>query len=467
MAVTVTVNGTSRTTTIQSSLHISQTANGHDTVQVTVPSVDSTYRSSLDQSVEVAIGSDTWFGGIITGIREDGLAGTAPSGIQNHIDATDYNQLASERYALEDFPSQTIKQRLGVIIANYLGAAGVTIHGSQADGIVLPAVSYRYVRIDTILSEISTAAEGWVWDISPTKVLYMFQPGTLAAPFNITMPPTTWEGDLSVSPTRTEYANRVIVDTGTLTSMSEDTTAQASVGRIVEAVVSAPDTTTQAQADSLSAGYLAQLLITLKRVEYSTRHVGQLIPGMIQTITVPQRNINNTFLITDVNTSHDGAGWVSRVSAIEGSIYHPGWQQFYRSGGGPLSSVGGFGGGGGGSTNRRYAYPLGGNVDDWVSSSAPTWVPISEYVAQMDTVTRGSTSAVVCAQVRAKSGSITARLQNVSDSTTAGTSAAITNPSLEFISFAATLTAGTKLYRLEVLPSVARVDVQAVGAYVE
>jgi hypothetical protein len=81
----------------------------------------------------------------------------------------------------------------------------------------------------------------------------------------------------------------------------------------------------------------------------------------------------------------------------------------------------------------------------------------------IDTVSHGSTAGLVRARLRAVAGSVTARLFNVTDNVSAGSSAAVTNTAWTAVSFAVTFTPGAKTYELQVLPSLANTDVAAVG----
>lgn len=451
------------------SASITATANGQDTAHLTVPSYDGSYRPSLDEEIVVDFEDARNFGGIITGVIEHGLAHNPSEGIHNEIEATDFNRLAVERYANEDFPEQTLKARLTTLVANYLTASGVLLHSSQADGPTLGASTYRYVRIDDILNETASLAEGWIWSISYNKVLRMYEPGTLSAPFNITTPVVShnWYGDLTVEPTRDNYANRVIVDTGSLAGIAEDTGQQTAIGRVIEIVLTSPDTTTQEQADALAVAYLSQHSVTLKRVTYQTRTAG-LIKGMTQTINVPERNINNVFLITDISTVFDGSAWHRTVTAIEGLVYLAGWRETFKqwSSGGRLGAVGGTSVGS--SSARRFAYYLGPSGLEFVQSVTPDWVPASAIQVEIDTVPRGTTTATITARLKALSAGVTvqARLFDVTDNVAcAGESATVTNTDWELVTWSVTLTAGSHLYRLELLPGTANEDVGAAGAY--
>lgn len=475
MTVDIEVNASAPSDVLAKSLNLSATANGADSFRLAVLSRTASYRPSLDEDVTLTVDGSPWFGGIITAIRERGASGPTVA-IVSEIDATDYTKLAQERVATEDFPSQSLAARLGTLVTNYLSAAGVTLHGSQATGPTLEATSYRLTRVDAILDEIATLADGWVWTIDASKVLRMYQPGTVSAPFNITVPVTTWYGDLTVEPTREEYANRVIVDLGSSSEMAEDTGEQASLGRIVEVVVSAPDTTSSAQGQALAAAYLAQRMVTLKRVTYRTRENG-LAPGMTQTITVPQRNINNTYLITDVVTTWNGTGWDHQVTAVEGLVYQTGWRETWRRMGGGSATAAGVTAGAT-TPALRFAYPLTGSGIEGVQTGTPGWIPATGYSVtpgdgavqvQINTVPRQTTSATIIARMRVGTSgtSFTARLYDVTDGVACtGTSSTVTSTTWVTVTWTVTLTSGSHFYELQVNPSHANEPV-FISAYLE
>jgi hypothetical protein len=127
------------------------------------------------------------------------------------------------------------------------------------------------------------------------------------------------------------------------------------------------------------------------------------------------------------------------------------------------------GGGGSGVQYLRNAYFLGGTGADFVRSATPTWVAASPIQASVNTVTRGTTNAVVYARLRALDAgvSVQARLFDVTDdSPCSGTSAVVTSTDWTLVSFNVTLTPGAHYYQLQLLPGTANKEVGAVG-YIE
>lgn len=101
-----------------------------------------------------------------------------------------------------------------------------------------------------------------------------------------------------------------------------------------EALVTAPDIITKAQAEALAESLLAQRSATVYVVRYATVRPG-LKAGMTQTITVPRRDIDGTFVISEVVTQQEpnaapGDSLMRRVTAIGGGqITQQSWRHVY------------------------------------------------------------------------------------------------------------------------------------------
>lgn len=253
--------------------------------------------------------------------------------------------------------------------------------------------------------------------------------------------------------------------------ISEDLVEQG-LHDIWEVVIQAPDTTNPADAQTLADNYKAIKLLAPKQVTYETYALG-LRPGQTQTIQVATRGVNNLFMITDVKHPHREGALVRRVvTAIESLLLpsSPRWRELYKqwsAGGGGASSAGTVVSSGGSSSSVPTVYFLGGSLTDRVSSPTPDWVPASAVQIRIDTTVRGTTSGVVYVRVRAFAGTVTARLRNVTDGSTVGTSTAAAAGGWVSLSFAVSLTPGAKFYEVQLLPSVANSDVQLGSAYME
>lgn len=87
---------------------------------------------------------------------------------------------------------------------------------------------------------------------------------------------------------------------------------------IWEAVFEEPDIRAYGPAQDLAEKYLLQTVAsrTLKRATYTTEEVG-IHPGQTQTITLPDRGLSGTFVVTDVEIS-DQSNWIRRRVTVQG-----------------------------------------------------------------------------------------------------------------------------------------------------
>lgn len=449
---------------IERSWTLNQPANGAGNFQCTAWADDVDDVPAMDAEIVLSEDGTPIFGGYIDEPTIHGIAGHPTVAVEAEINAHDYNILPSRRYVIAlDIPAGTLKAALEAVMP-YLTGYGVTLHASQVDGPTLPALSYSAWTVHQILEQLTEMSGGYVWRINTSKVLRMFQPGSLAAPFNLVEGNGTEVGDVVVRRTRVEnYGNSIIVVGTGVTAVAQDA-GEITAHTQWDVLVQAPDTNTQAAADALAAGILAASLPILTTVEYSTHELG-LEPGMTQTITLPSRGVDNTYLLIELVTEGFGPLATRRVRAIEGLVYQPGWREQMRDWGGSGGGVTLPGTGAGGVGGVRYAYFLGG-AGEGVRSSTPTWVDASPIAVQLSTVARATTLFQVTAQLRAfESGvSVQARLFDVTDgSPCAGLSAVVSSQTFQTVTWTVTLTPGSHYYRLQVLPGAADSDVAAIG----
>lgn len=451
--------------------NIQLTQNGRSRFDCRICSIDGSYRPAIDEEVIVYFNTFRIFGGFIDNPVEAGAVDEGGIPIVTSVSAADYNQLAERRYPEEVIPSGSL---LSFLLRIVPWLEGVTLDPLQVTGPTLPAKTYDAVMTRDILDDLTLLSGGYVWEIDVNQTLRMYLPGTLAAPFNITGTPNKAIGDVKVELKREGYANNIITRNATLRGQANNTIEQFAHG-IWSLVVTAPDTTDQAGMDALAAMILARSLPIQKKVKYLTRDHG-LRPGMTQTITVANRNVNNIFLITDVSIYGSEFGLVYEVTALEGLVYQTGWQQTYKqwSSGSGMTVAGGAGGGG--TLYTRYAYYLGGDGVMAVQSPTPTWVPATGGVigqgaiqVQINTIPRGTTLATVIARLRAlDSGvSVQARLYDVTAAApVSGASAVVTSTTWQTVAFGVSLTPGSHFYELQLLPGTANADVMGT-AYLE
>ncbi len=220
MAVVLTIGGVTKELR-RGSLNISQTANGRTTASFSVVSTDGSYRPAMDAEVLITEDGTRIFGGLVERPTEQGLLAGAHAGITTQISAVDFHQYADRRIIPDGgFPAgYTLLQALTALVA-WVTPFGVTLDAGQVTGPTLPELLYPYTKLTDVFNELATITskdgEPYVWRISPTKVLRMYQPSTVAAPFNIVgNTPSQVIGDIVVETTREHYANRIYLKTPT------------------------------------------------------------------------------------------------------------------------------------------------------------------------------------------------------------------------------------------------------------
>lgn len=86
------------------------------------------------------------------------------------------------------------------------------------------------------------------------------------------------------------------------------------------------DTTVQAIADA----YLAEYLPIPKTIRYTTLGAG-LAPGQVQTVTVAERNLSVSVLITEITTTDfENCALIRHVTAVSGAIAQSSWRDVYK-----------------------------------------------------------------------------------------------------------------------------------------
>jgi len=495
-----------------------------------------------------------------------------------------------------------LKAVLSAIIS-LLDGEGIILHPDQVEGPDIPYLNFDYLLLREVLDQLSVLSNGYIWHFDEYCRLSMINPSGNSAPFNITSGDGHVLGDITVEPTRTDYANRVILrfsdlavaawgylgvtvnfpinatvkigsTTYTFVSPLTDTAGFVLIGGSIidslnnlaaavtlgsgkgtvyadktvinasaycythaygylvtkaitpgaagnsievttswgdsfwyheggggistleggadsalrntvyaddipeqtahgvwEIIIEAKDTTDAGIAQTTANAYLAVKKLVPRTVNYETRDLG-LVPGQTQTITIAARGLNSTFMITDVNTNHVVGNFITRsVTLIENLILQSTarWRDTYKqwSGGGGGSSGTAVSGISPSSVIMAGIYAFGGSNIEWVQSSGPTWIPANSIQIQIDTAIRGSVIGTCFVRLRSISGNVTARLINLTDNLTVGTSSVVTSTSFQTTSFGVNLTSGSKLYEIQLLPSVANVDVQLGSSYLE
>jgi hypothetical protein len=213
VATTITIAGVQRLYRL-GSLEINESANTLNTFRCTIFSLDGSYRPTVGSEI-IATREDASrrFGGIVDDVEEIGIGGESAGGNEFSVSAVDFNTLADRRYITAEIPAGTLKAALQVVVP-YFTQYGVTLDAAQVDGPMLPALSYVQRNGFDVLVEIAALAGNYVWEIDYDKVLRVYQPGTVAAPFNIASGDGHILGDVGVRPAITDYANYIIILAG-------------------------------------------------------------------------------------------------------------------------------------------------------------------------------------------------------------------------------------------------------------
>jgi hypothetical protein len=202
-------------------LRISETLNGFGTMSFDTLSVDGSYRPAMNAEVLLTENGTRIFGGTVDVPSERGIRPHGGTPLSNTVSVTDFNGYAARRHVNGVIAAGTLEATL-LVIEPYLTNYGVSLDPSQVTGPAVPSLYLPMVLTRKVLDDLSILT-GYVWEIDYNKVLRMFNPGTVAAPFNINTASDDYViGDISVEKVRDEYANRIIVLAGSGLRDTED-----------------------------------------------------------------------------------------------------------------------------------------------------------------------------------------------------------------------------------------------------
>lgn len=130
-------------------------------------------------------GTTRLFAGVIVQRRMVSYEGRSLAAFVD-CDCGDYSTYADWCFQTKSYPAgDTLENILDDLVADKLGAYGVTVHPSQVTGPTLVAFEWVDKRVSDCLRELSDRT-GYVYRIDADKQLRMFVPGTDAAPFTVT-----------------------------------------------------------------------------------------------------------------------------------------------------------------------------------------------------------------------------------------------------------------------------------------
>jgi len=219
----LTINGVERPVRVET-FDIAATLNGPDTLAGEFISDDGLWAPAKRDEIVFTLDSVRKFAGFITSVRlrgVDGPGGDGGDGTIAAIVAEDYSGQTRRRFITVTIAAgQTIKQAVQAI----LGATtltGVTLAVGQANGPTLTEdFNFVNTRVSDALDAVVSVANdldavGWYWRINYDGDLQAFEPGVVAAPWNLTEGDGSECGDVETQDDESEdYANKVIVDGG-------------------------------------------------------------------------------------------------------------------------------------------------------------------------------------------------------------------------------------------------------------
>lgn len=194
---------------------ISEQLNERGTMRFGVKSMDASYRPSLREVVDFTWIGIHFFAGHIHHTDEGALArlpyGIVP--IETQCGATDFSALPERRKIAITLPAGTLESMLDLLVP-YLAVYGVTLDPAQVTGPTIAEDLVFTLGPLTAIFEKLSVITGYAWNISYDKVLSMFAPVAVDAPFNIedsAAGRARVVGDVRVSPTTVNYGNHITV----------------------------------------------------------------------------------------------------------------------------------------------------------------------------------------------------------------------------------------------------------------
>jgi len=458
-------------------LSIIENVNGRSSLSATVQSSDGSYAPQIDDVVEFLVDAETGtrFAGIIT---EAPQSAWGNEGLITAISAVDNSALPERLHLKITTPGGfTGRDALDYLVANGLGAMGVTRDPSMPAGGTLGALTYEWQTYTEVINDIVrlSAPEGWLWRIDEGLVLRAWQPslGANPCPWSLTSVRQV-EGGVDVTPSRENYANKIILEyndgTATLAvEIAEDAGEIASYG-VFEKVYKVPGPITSTVAAALATSYLAGHLQRTHTIKFTTLTAGARA-GMTLTVNLTAYSLSGSYLITNVEIRDDnGVDLAYTITAIPGTMaIGPSFRDTYQK------WSGGAGGGGGAiatagtvvitvTTPAPSVLALGGASAQAVVPGASSWLPV---VNAVPFVAPESRTVTVYVELWARGAGVTAtaRLRDLTTPATAGTSSGVTGATPTLTSFSASVVAGRR-YQLQLSADANDEGVFGVGSMV-
>ena len=213
MAVTITIDGTDRTTDIlPSSLRIEQAIREVDTCRLTVKKYDAVgFRPEPEQEIVVTDSGTKVFAGYIKSVDED-TDPSAPRLMLYRCECKDYTDLLDRDLVADTYENQTIAAIIGDIVTNYAGSGLTTTNVDGPE--TVDYVQFNYVAPSKAIQELADLA-GKQWYVDYDKDIHLFAKEDNAAPFSLSDTNGNYEkGTLRIKRDTSRLKNTVIVRGG-------------------------------------------------------------------------------------------------------------------------------------------------------------------------------------------------------------------------------------------------------------
>ena len=216
----VQIEGTATNTT-KGSLSVSRgITNTPNTASFIVPEPDSIPLAGQDVLVIRDTTANILFGGIISSVEPIKLATSQIPALRTFayaVECLDYSRLLNQRLVIETFVSQTAKQIIENIVANFTDSAHGFTTNNVDTGRTISRIVFNYVSVAEAIQDIANLIE-FDWFVDDVKDIHFFERRTISAPFNIndtTVASSTGVNNFSLNPDYSQVRNRVWVRGGT------------------------------------------------------------------------------------------------------------------------------------------------------------------------------------------------------------------------------------------------------------
>jgi len=463
------------------SLSVMWNVNGRSTLRARVVTLSGTYSPAFDDIVLLEdAAAATMFAGYVTDVRKIWLGANTSSAstFETEITVSDYSAYTTRRLIAASSPAGTVaRDAVDAIVAATLAPFGVTRDPGMAAGATLGALVYDFATVEAVFNDLIklAAPAGWVWYIDNLKVLKAYLPSVGAAPCPWTMTDASSKiagGDIEITKTRQDYANRVylVYNNGTSTpaNVTANDAAEQALYGLYETVIRSDGPFNATTAQAVVDAALVKFVTRPRTLVFRTDEPGAR-PGQTLTVNITNRAAGD-FLITGVEmVDFGGAVLLYTITAVEGATFPGDWRDTVRewSGGGASSALVSSVTIITSTAPARVSYFLGGSGIAAEQSAGPSVLVAVGYIDVMiDTAAlpagTSCTAVVQCKTASAGAG-VTPQVYNMTTAAVVGTGSLVVGTAWTTVTFAVTLAAGANTYRLRMTPDTAAVDCFTLG----